>query len=294
MGDSFEVWAGAARLTRVQESSGSWTPADILPSVDTVVLQNHRSWLDSRHLSPDGELLMAIQSILLEVDGLKIVIDTGVGTVVRPGLERIVRPDSTYLADMVAAGFGPNDVDVVICTHLHVDHVGWNIRRSQHGLEPTFPRAQYLFVDEALQDFALQASSPPAVGTFGLVDVVDVVEAAGLARRVSADHRVSASVRLIPSPGHTPGHVSVLVESGGQRALITGDMIHHPVQWAEPQWHNASDVDPDQSTSTRRELARRYADDDTIVVGTHFTDPVAGRLVAHGSTHRFFGLTAED
>ena len=292
MKDSNEVWVSEARITCVQESSDAWNPAAILPSADTELLRRHRSWLDPRHLTPEGELLMAIQSILLEVDGLKIVVDTGVGTVVRPGLERIVRTDNTYLDEMATAGFGPHEVDFVICTHLHVDHVGWNIKRSEGALVPTFPRAQYLFVSEALEDFPRDGASPDRVGTFGVVEVVEVIEAAGLARRVSTDHRVSASVRLIPTPGHTPGHVSVLVESGGERALITGDMIHHPVQWAEPQWHNASDVDPDQSTSTRRELAARFADGRTVVVGTHFAAPVAGRLVRHGSTHRFVTLEA--
>ena len=292
MDDAFAVSVGDARITRVQESVGSWHPAEILPSVDNDVLQDHRSWLDPRHVSPDGRLLMAIQSILLAVDELKIVVDTGVGTVVGPGLERIARLDDTYLTEMATAGFGPHEVDFVICTHLHVDHVGWNIKRSECGLEPTFPRAQYLFVSEALEDFARGGASPDRVGTFGVVEVVEVVEAAGLAHRVRSDHRVSDSVRLIPTPGHTPGHVSVLVESRGERALITGDMIHHPVQWAEPQWHNVSDVDPGRSTLTRRETAERYADGHTVFVGTHFADPIAGRLIRHGSAYRFVTLEA--
>lgn len=234
------------------------------------------SWLDPGHIAANGDLIMAIQSILIEVDGKRIVVDTGVGRHVRPSLETLLPPQDTFLNDLTAAGFAPVDVDIVICTHLHVDHVGWNIRNDGTGLRPTFPHAEYFFVDEALEDFRNRTGSDALM--YGLRASVEKIIEAGQARVVPSNHIITPSVRLVPTGGHTIGHVSVAISSAGQQALITGDMCHHPVQFAEPHWHNASDLDPAQSTATRRQVIDELADTDTMIIGTHFADPVVGWL----------------
>ena len=120
-----------------------------------------------------------------------------------------------------------------------------------------------------------------------LDDAVRVVIDAGLADLVPPDHKVTDDIRLELTPGHTPGHVAVRIESNGEQALITGDLAHHPVQFAEPSWAAAPDIDTAQSEATRRRLLAEHADTDTLVIGTHFAPPCAGHLVTDGDGFRF-------
>jgi glyoxylase-like metal-dependent hydrolase (beta-lactamase superfamily II) len=175
-------------------------------------------------------------------------------------------------------------VDVVICTHLHVDHVGWNTRLADGRWVPTFPRARYLFARREWEHWTSEEED----GTKRiLADSVAPVLDAGLAELVEMDHRVADGIWLEPTPGHTPGHVSVRVHSDGADAVITGDLMHHPVQVAEPAWQSAFDTDPVQARETRRAFCSRYADRPVDVLGTHFHHPTAGRIVRHRDAWRF-------
>jgi glyoxylase-like metal-dependent hydrolase (beta-lactamase superfamily II) len=189
-----------------------------------------------------------------------------------------------FLADLADAGFPREEVDTVICTHLHFDHVGWNTMLVDGEWVPTFPNARYLLCRDEWAHWSTEGGTGYAST---LDDAVRPVIDAGLADLVAPDHRVTDELRLELTPGHTPGHVAVHVESGGQHALITGDLAHHPVQWAEPHWFAEPDTDRAQSEATRRRLLDEYAGTDLLVIGTHFAPPCSGHLVADGPGYRF-------
>jgi glyoxylase-like metal-dependent hydrolase (beta-lactamase superfamily II) len=172
----------------------------------------------------------------------------------------------------------------VLCTHLHVDHVGWNTRLENGRWVPTFPKARYLIGRREWAHWKDEAEGPDRTVRN---DSVRPVIYAGLADFVEADHRVTPEVRLAPTPGHTPGHVSVVIESKGSKAVITGDLMHHPVQCGEPGWASRFDVDPDQARATRRAFLEQCAKEGVLVLGTHFATPTGGRVVAHGEAFRF-------
>jgi glyoxylase-like metal-dependent hydrolase (beta-lactamase superfamily II) len=189
-----------------------------------------------------------------------------------------------WLARLAAAGLPPESVDLVLCTHLHVDHVGWNTRLRDGRWVPTFPRARYVFGRREWEHWSrVQEEEYAAIYADSVQPVLD----AGRADLVEADHRISEEIRLEPTPGHTPGHVSVHIGSGGREAVITGDLMHHPVQCAEPEWPSNFDVDVAEARATRRAFCARYADRDVTVLGTHFATPTAGRLASQGDTWRF-------
>jgi glyoxylase-like metal-dependent hydrolase (beta-lactamase superfamily II) len=173
----------------------------------------------------------------------------------------------------------------VLCTHLHVDHVGWNTRLEGDRWVPTFPKARYLFGRVELEHWQR------AVGADDrqiLADSVQPVIDAGLAEAVEIDHALTAEVRLEPTPGHTPGHVSVRIASHGAQAVITGDLMHHPVQCSEPDWHSHFDSDVQQARLTRRAFLGEQADRPVLVLGTHFAPPTGGWVVSAGPVWAFF------
>jgi glyoxylase-like metal-dependent hydrolase (beta-lactamase superfamily II) len=169
---------------------------------------------------------------------------------------------------------------------LHFDHVGWHTVLIDGKWQPTFPAARYVMSAEEFRYWNRKPEKEIADQHAGFADSVRPVYDAGLVDLVADDHVVTDGVRLIPSPGHTPHHVSVLIESRGESALITGDVMHHPCQIAYPDWGAVSDFDPDQARESRAALLWRYADSGTLIIGTHFSDPVAGRVRREGSAYR--------
>ncbi|XVV38338.1 MBL fold metallo-hydrolase [Streptomyces sp. CA-100214] len=284
-----DITIGEVRVRSVIESLNSPAASRILPAATAESVLSQADWLAPNYIDEAGNLQIAIQSFLVDADGLKIVIDTCMSPNVRkstpPG-----GPGDVYFGNLERADFAREQVDRVICTHLHCDHVGWNTMPDRDTFVPSFPNARYIFVDHEVKAyFALPAEK--AV-TFGLPTTIQPVLDAGLADLVPADHVISDSIRLVSTPGHTQGHVSVLIESKGQSAFITGDMTHHPSQWTEPGWANRTDFDQAESTATRRTILDRYTGTDTIVIGTHYPPPSAGRLVQVNGQHRFLGLAS--
>jgi glyoxylase-like metal-dependent hydrolase (beta-lactamase superfamily II) len=212
----------------------------------------------------------------------------------RPSMPAWNDLDTPYLANLAAIGVRPEDIDIVLCTHLHADHVGWNTRLENGHWVPTFPRARYLMARVEYEYLLNQKRSNPDTpvnrGSFD-DSVLPVVEH-GCADMVELDHVVERElgqdVWLSPACGHTPGHVFVNVgEHGRERAVFTGDVIHHPVQFVDPRIANLADFDPQQAYETRLGLMRRYADTDTLVMTGHFPSPTAGRIVSRGDRFRF-------
>jgi glyoxylase-like metal-dependent hydrolase (beta-lactamase superfamily II) len=264
-------------VTRVEERVVAVPHGAILSDDMPEYVEAERPWIDP-FVTIDGRLLLSLHSFVIESCGLTIVVDTCVG---RHG-ERPLPGDDAF-PDRLAAAIdgGLAAVDVVLCTHLHFDHVGWNTIRdpSSGRLVPTFPSARYLVTNDELATYA--DHDHYAVGPVS----VDPVAAAGLLDGVEVDHRITPEVVLLPTPGHTVGHVSVLIESSGESALITGDAVHSPLQFAHPHLTaERFDTDSTGAINTRRLLVDRLVGTSTIVLGTHFAPPVAGRIVSrHGS-----------
>jgi glyoxylase-like metal-dependent hydrolase (beta-lactamase superfamily II) len=242
------------------------------------------SWLHPHFVNPDGNMNTSIHALLVDAPGLKLVVDTCIGND-RP--RRIVRkqPLSTpFLERFENTGWKRTDVDAVVCTHLHVDHVGWNTMLENGKWVPTFPNARYLIGKAEFEHWSAEGEGEtPEV----LADSIQPVFDAGLMHLVDMDHRLSNEIRLMPTPGHTPGHVSVAIESKGQRAIITGDIMHHPCQMMHPGWCAAFDSDQAGARRTREAFLEKVADSDTLVIGTHFASPTAGRIRREGEAYRF-------
>ena len=189
-----------------------------------------------------------------------------------------------FLADFAAAGFSTDTVDVVVCTHFHSDHVGWNTRLADGRWVSTFAHARYL---ASRTEYDYLRAADEAAERQVLADSVQPVVDAGLFDWVDSSHAITDEVRLEPTPGHTPGHVSVRIRSQGAEAVITGDLMHHPVQCADPKVCSNADADRAQALATRVRFLREQADRDVLVLGTHFAAPTGGRVVSDGEAWRF-------
>ena len=184
-----------------------------------------------------------------------------------------------FLDRFQAAGFSTDQIDTVLCTHMHVDHVGWNTRLVDGVWVPTFARADYLFAEDEWNHWRVEYG--PVIE-----DSVQPIFDAGKAVLVPSEHRVTDEVWLEPTPGHTPGHVSIHIASNGEEAVITGDMIHHPWQILHTDWSSTADHDGDLSARTRDGFIQRYADRPVLIIGTHFAAPTAGQIGSDGEKFR--------
>jgi glyoxylase-like metal-dependent hydrolase (beta-lactamase superfamily II) len=266
---------GDVTITRVEESVTPVPAAYLLPDVTVDQIDAQRPWIDPFFTS-DGRMLLSVHSFVVEAPGVTIVVDTCAG--MHEG--RPLEGDPGFLDRLAAEIHGGLDaVDVVVCTHMHFDHIGWNTVRDRVGRwVPAFPMASYLVTADELDGFA--ARDEGGLAETSLTPLID----AGVLVEVEVDHPITPEVRLLPTTGHTPGHVSVVIESQGAAALITGDAAHSPIQFAHPELA-ASRVDHNsiRSTSTRHELLARLVDSDTLVLGTHFAPPTGGRLRTTGN-----------
>lgn len=242
-------------------------------------------WLKPNYVSPEGHLLMAVQAVLVEAPGLKLVVDTCVGNDKPRRMTRGIGLKTGFLQRLAAAGWSRDDVNAVVCTHLHIDHIGWNTMLEGDRWVPTFPRARYLMARKEYEFWVQDKEDDEQV--VAMSDSVQPLFDANLVQLVEPDHVLSPEVKLLPSPGHTPGHVCVAIESQGQKAVITGDMMHHPCQIARPELLARFDSDHDAALVTRRRLLAEWVDQPVLVVGTHFVAPAAGYVRTDGDTYRF-------
>jgi glyoxylase-like metal-dependent hydrolase (beta-lactamase superfamily II) len=274
---------GQATITSIVESETPTSPRFLYKDMgkgDVLTRADAAPWLRPNFVSDEGYLKQKIQCLMVELGDLVIAVDTCVGNDKSRNNELWDHLDGPFLDDLEGAGFAPERVTHVVCTHLHVDHVGWNTRLVDGRWVPTFPNARYLFVDPEYRHWREEESLFEGEDPFG--DSVAPIVEAGLADLVAPDHRINDEIHFELTPGHTPGHISLVIESGDGRAIITGDMLHHPMQLADPDLSSMFDTDPDQSRATRRAAFPRWSDGRTLVIGTHFGTPTAGLLRPDG------------
>ena len=266
-----EVWQiGKVKVTRVVEMEVTGGTRFILPDATREAVRDYR-WLFPHFMDEKGNLVMSIHALVVDTGKRRIVVDTCIGNDKQRAIPTWSNLQTSFLADLETAGYPPTSIDTVLCTHLHVDHVGWNTRLVDGEWVPTFPEARYL-VAEAEWRYWRSVESGQDVLEDSVIPVID----AGLVDFVAEDHRLCDEVWLEPTPGHTPGHVSVRIASEGSDALITGDCIHHPCQMTRTDWCSSADYDPVEGRRTRESLLERVADSDMLVIGTHFATPTAG------------------
>ncbi|WP_053633615.1 MULTISPECIES: MBL fold metallo-hydrolase [unclassified Streptomyces] len=285
---------GSVTVHRIDEiplpsQTGPW----LLPAATADVVSG-RDWLRPDFADRDGVLRLDSHSFAMVVDGLRVLVDTGIGngkTRANPAWHDL-RTD--YLERLALAGFPPESVDLVVLTHLHTDHVGWNTLEVDGSWVPTFPNARYLTSKTEYDFWAAYDMDDARAAMFR--DSVHPVDEAGLLEAVDVPARgvaLATGLELVPAPGHTPGHVAVRVTSGDATALVTGDCIHHPVQLAHPQIGSCVDIDPERAEATRRSLLASLADTGALLLGTHFPPPTAGRVVTDGAAYRLEPVPGE-
>lgn len=270
---------GKVNVHHVEEWQGPFaSPGELFADFDARLFATFRDELpDDMYLAQEDAIYAFLQSWVLERDGLVVLYDTGAGNGKdRPGIPVFGNLQTPFLERLAAAGFSPDDVDIVVNSHLHIDHVGWNTSLDQGNWVPTFPNAQYLFsaIDRQYWDPAGDGARPTDVGRAvnGNVfeDSVQPLLDAGQATLVADGHQIAPGMNLELYPGHTPGHLVLAVEDAGERALFVGDILHHPAQVFCPQWNSVYCEDPAAARASRRRVLERAADSGAKVVPAHF------------------------
>lgn len=275
---------GDVTVTKVIELEATGGSRFLLPQATPDAIKPI-AWLRPHFADENGRLRMSIHTFLVETPDRRIVVDTCLGN------DKENRHITTwnnlqtrFLSDIAEAGYPRASIDTVLCTHLHVDHVGWNTMKVGDTWVPTFPNARYLMGRTEYEHWSRVSDRPDM--RFILADSVTPIMDAGLADLVETHHRLCPEISLIPTIGHTPGHVSVRISSRGEEALITGDFMHHPCQIAHPEWSTNADTDRDQGIRTRLDMFEKLAGTPILVIGTHFAGATAGHIVRDGEAYR--------
>ncbi|MBV8428750.1 MAG: MBL fold metallo-hydrolase [Hyphomicrobiales bacterium] len=276
MSSSLKV--GDITIHRIIEQEGAFLPAlDVLPGLTPELLAENRSWLAPKALDPNDTLIFCFQSYVVRTPHHTILVDSCIGN----DKPRPTRPqwnmksDDRFMKGLAAAGFRVDDIDFVMCTHLHVDHVGWNTRLENGRWVPTFPKARYVFSETEYKHWAGEHAKTP-VAPFG--DSVLPIMEAKRAELVRDDHQLGDHVRLMPTPGHTPGHVAIAFGRGRDDAVMPGDLMHSPLQVRYPELSPRFDTDMTQSAKTRRSFLEHYCDTNTLCCTAHFPSPSVVRV----------------
>jgi glyoxylase-like metal-dependent hydrolase (beta-lactamase superfamily II) len=276
---------GEVKITRIVELEATGGSKFILPQATREEVVKI-PWLVPHFADETGRLKMSVHALVVETPTKRIVVDTCIGNDKQRAIPTWSNLQTSFLKDLEAAGFARESIDTVLCTHLHVDHVGWNTMLVDGRWVPTFPNARYLLGRVEFDYWQAQAAAGEGEPEI-FHDSVQPVWEAGLVDLVETDHRICEEVSFTPTLGHTPGHVSIRIQSQGQEALITGDFIHHPCQMARLDWGSSADYDQDQAVQTRRDAFTALSSSDTLVIGTHFATPTAGHVVRDGDAFRF-------
>jgi len=273
----------------VEQQAPFFNALEFFPTLTKEVLEENQTWLKPTFIDPaSGLLVLCVQGFVIRTPQLNILVDSCVGN----HKSRPTRPfwnmmnSDRFEKNLAAIGLTVNDIDYVMCTHLHVDHVGWNTRLENGRWVPTFPKAKYVMADRELAHWTQKEKDDPASVPWITDSVLPIVEAKR-AQIVRSDFALNESVEFVPTPGHSIDHYSVLVGQPGQDALITGDMIHSPLQGKYPELGMRADYDSRQAGQSRRKVFERFCDSPTIMCVTHFPSPSTGRLQRWGDGYKF-------
>ncbi len=273
---------GKVKITEVVELETVGSTRFILPLATNDEIRK-LPWLIPQFATEEGRLKMSIHSLVVETPSRRIVVDTGLGNDKQGrNVPTWNNRHGPFLETMTAAGFAPDSIDTVLCTHLHVDHVGWNTRLVDGKWVPTFANARYLFGKTEYEHWRDHSEGADRVAVFN--DSVKPIVDAGKCDLIASDARICEEITVIPTPGHSPGHMSIHIQSDGEEGLLTGDVAHHPCQMAHLDWSSTADTDPVQSAATRRELFSRFADRPVLVIGGHYN---AGHILREGDAFKF-------
>lgn len=278
---------GDIRIDRIVESENDdIVPTYFFPDTTQEDWEAHQHWLQPMAMNPDsGNLILPIQSYLLRTPHHTILVDACVGdhkSRERPHWHQ--KSGGLWLKRLSEAGVRPEEIDYVLCTHLHADHVGWNTQLINGRWVPTFPNARYIFSSREWNHWQSQQAANPQEH---FIDSVLPIVEAGRADLVEMDFTLDDTVSLLPTPGHSPHHMSIRLTSGGEQAVLTGDVTHSPVQCREPDWCVRPDGDPAQARKTRRAFFDTYCETGTLICTTHYASPSMGRIERLGEAYDF-------
>ena len=264
---------GTARVARIEEMAGpAFRLSTLFPDWDAAVFEAHKDWLVPHYVNP-GKMtaLLNMHSWIVQFNGLTVLIDTCIGNDKdRIPAERWHHAQSPFLERLAEAGFQPEDIDMVMCTHLHVDHVGWNTQLRDGRWVPTFPNAKYVFSRAEFEYFQANAKD---MDRHSFNDSVLPIIELGRAEMTEGDHALADGLLLQPAPGHTPGHVTLTLETGTAAAIFTGDILHHPLQIYYPEWNSRFCILADEARTSRARVLDYCADRGALLMPAHFGPP---------------------
>lgn len=289
---------GDVKITRIAEFEDFALDPEFIFDIKAEAVSQH-AWLKPHFITGEGQLLVSIHAFIIDTGNRRILVDTCIGNDKQRHTAMWNDLQGPFLSDLAAAGYPAESIDTVVCTHLHVDHVGWNTRKVDGKWIPTFQNARYLFgrIEWAhwQREIELEAAAAQKPDTHAahlvetgtvMGDSVKPIIDAGLYDLVDVDHRIADGITLQHTPGHTPGHVCVRIQSKGKTAIITGDMMHHPLQCSLPELGTHVDWDTGKAHATRLAFFRELADTPTLLLGSHFAKPTGGWLVTEGDRWR--------
>ncbi len=263
---------GDARLDRVVDLEGfPIALTTLFPTADAAALAGHLDWLEPNFMRGE-DVILSIHSTVLRVAGRVILVDSCVGEH-KPRPRHPLwheRAGTAYLSQLAALGLAPEDVDIVFCTHLHADHVGWNTKLRDGRWVPTFPKARYLIGRAELAHWLANGPDDPMVNHGAFKDSVLPVIESRQVDEVDGEAELLEGLTVRPLPGHSPGQVGLSLHRCGERGLLCGDAVHHPVQLLKPEWSSRFCHDPTQAEATRRALLADVADQQAWLIPAHF------------------------
>jgi glyoxylase-like metal-dependent hydrolase (beta-lactamase superfamily II) len=271
---------GDVEIVRIVELNAHEDPFEVLSAGLTAEIAKQHRWLFPHFATPDGRMRISFQAFALRSGKERIMIDTCIGNGREREYEVVSNLRTSFLEDLESVGFPRQSITKVLCTHLHYDHVGWNTMQVNGRYVPTFPNARYLFGAKEYEHWQMLRRTGGYHDVRHMADSIDPITEAGLADFIKPTTKITDEVSLIPTPGHTPGHVSVLIKSKGAEGVITGDMMHHPIQFAEPNRIGNFDMDQEQGVKTRKDMFARVGDKNILVIGSHFPEPSSGYVVS--------------
>ncbi len=285
MAEIERLTSGELTLTTIVEMEPRGIPPHFFYPEATADDITSVGWLDETQARPDGTIAMRVQSFVIDLPDITVLVDPCVGNGKRrDGIPFWDDLSTPWLDDLGAAGHEPADIDVVVHTHLHEDHIGWDTHLVDGVWVPTFPNARHLYVDVELAHWHAEHERQHREAW---VDSVQPILDAGLAEEVSADADLGHGLRLVSTPGHTPGHVSLDISAGAEPITITGDLVHHPMQLARPDIAEVADHDADLARRTRSDFFDHHARHGTLLAATHFPGNPMGRAERDGPAWRF-------